>query len=237
MEDNAFAFSLGHAEQDVQPQELTGLLEAWWSPPAWRRAADGSEDRRLEHRREGSSLGAVSFEEATARGRDSEKALDEGLPASARPVEHSQTQDSHAGRLDHSEDLAFSTRKRVFSDNRLPEKKGKSSAAAHVDYLQRQSTRFCSRSPPSCPWPSDYTRPLGNRIPRATPVEWIEGVAIISCHRSSSSIVGSLNDYQKERQFAKLNRKKQDRHSQGHPVRQDHRDLRLRYLDWRRAPP
>lgn len=42
------------------------------------------------------------------------------------------------------------------------------------------------------------------------PVEWIEGVAIIIAI-IIIVIVGAVNDYEKERQFAKLNKKKQDR--------------------------
>ena len=42
-------------------------------------------------------------------------------------------------------------------------------------------------------------------------VEWVEGVAIIVAI-AIVSIVGAGNDWQKERQFVKLNRKKEDHH-------------------------
>lgn len=47
----------------------------------------------------------------------------------------------------------------------------------------------------------------GNRLPG---VKWVEGVAIIVAVLLVV-IVGSLNDYQKERQFRSLNAKKEDR--------------------------
>lgn len=47
----------------------------------------------------------------------------------------------------------------------------------------------------------------GRRIPG---VKWVEGVAIIVAVLIVV-LVGSINDYQKERQFRKLNAKKEDR--------------------------
>jgi Ca2+-transporting ATPase len=48
---------------------------------------------------------------------------------------------------------------------------------------------------------------FGNRIPG---VKWVEGVAIIVAILMVV-MVGSVNDYQKEKQFRKLNAKKEDR--------------------------
>lgn len=47
----------------------------------------------------------------------------------------------------------------------------------------------------------------GNKIPG---VKWVEGVAIIVAI-IIVVMVGSINDFQKERQFRKLNAKKEDR--------------------------
>lgn len=47
----------------------------------------------------------------------------------------------------------------------------------------------------------------GNRIPA---VKWVEGVSIIVAVLLVV-LVGSINDYQKEKQFQRLNAKKQDR--------------------------
>lgn len=48
---------------------------------------------------------------------------------------------------------------------------------------------------------------MGNRIPG---VKWVEGVAILVAV-IIVVLVGSVNDFQKERQFRKLNAKKEDR--------------------------
>lgn len=48
---------------------------------------------------------------------------------------------------------------------------------------------------------------FGHRIPG---VKWVEGVAIIVAILLVV-LVGSVNDYQKEKQFRKLNAKKEDR--------------------------
>jgi Ca2+-transporting ATPase len=101
-------------------------------------------------------------------------------------------------------------RKRVFSDNRLPVKKGKSllqlmwityndkvlillSIAAAVSLVVGLYQTFGTYH--------------GDGEPK---IEWVEGVAIIVAI-VVVVVVGSLNDYQKERQFVKLNKKKEDR--------------------------
>ncbi|CAI4219882.1 unnamed protein product [Parascedosporium putredinis] len=93
----------------------------------------------------------------------------------------------------HSDDKGlFADRKRVFKDNRLPEKKGKS-------LLQLMWITYNDKTFAPNPGHEDEPR-----------VEWVEGVAIIAAI-VIVVVVGSLNDYSKERQFARLNRKKQDR--------------------------
>jgi Ca2+-transporting ATPase len=107
---------------------------------------------------------------------------------------------------------AFTDRKRIFQDNRLPEKKAKSifeimwityndkvlillSVAAVVSLAIGLYQTFGQKHDP------------GDQEAR---IQWLEGVAIIVAILIVV-IVGSLNDYQKERQFIKLNKKKQDR--------------------------
>jgi P-type Ca2+ transporter type 2C len=46
--------------------------------------------------------------------------------------------------------------------------------------------------------------------PSNPPIEWVEGVAIVTAI-VIIVLVGSVNDWEKERQFAKLNKKQQDR--------------------------
>ena len=54
--------------------------------------------------------------------------------------------------------------------------------------------------------PPEYD-PDGNEVPK---VDWVEGVAILVAV-AIVTIVGSVNDWQKERQFVRLNRKKEER--------------------------
>ncbi|KAL2130649.1 hypothetical protein VTI74DRAFT_6112 [Chaetomium olivicolor] len=194
VEDNPFAFSPGMLGKMFDPKSLS----AFWKLGG----LAGIEKGLRSNRHTGLSMdetslpGSVSFEDATSR--SAEKATD------TQPGSHA----AHPRQDSASE--AFSSRKRVFSDNRLPEKKGKSllqimwityndkvliilSIAALVSLAVGLYQTFGQEHDPSNP-----------------SVEWIEGVAIIAAI-VIVVLVGSLNDYQKERQFAKLNRKKQDR--------------------------
>jgi len=114
-------------------------------------------------------------------------------------------------------------RERVYGKNVLPSRKSKSllllmwltfqdkilillTVAAVVSLALGLYTDFgappeylaCDNPPPGLP---------GCRAPQ---VDWVEGVAIIVAILIVD-LVGSMNDYQKERQFAKLNAKKEDR--------------------------
>jgi Ca2+-transporting ATPase len=196
--DNPFAFSPGMLGKMFDPKSLSAFYKLG--------GLAGIEKGLRTDRHTGLSVdeaalpGAVSFEDATSRA--SQKALTEGVGAD-RP-----DTPAASGRNDPNE--PFSSRKRVFRDNRLPEKKGKSllqlmwityndkvlillSAAALVSLAIGLYQTFGQEHDPNNP-----------------AVEWVEGVAIIVAI-VIVVMVGSLNDYQKERQFAKLNKKKQDR--------------------------
>ncbi len=201
VENNPFAFSPGMLGKMFDPKSLAafyklGGLAGIEKGLRSSRSAGLSTD-------ETSLAGSVSFEAATSRA-SSEKALTEGV-APPSPDHHGAHSKGHDSATDN-----FSSRKRVFHDNRLPEKKGKSllqlmwityndkvlillSVAAVVSLAVGLYQTFGMEHDPSNPQ-----------------VEWVEGVAIIVAI-AIVVLVGSLNDYQKERQFAKLNKKKQDR--------------------------
>ena len=103
----------------------------------------------------------------------------------------------------------------IYSDNRIPERVGKTflqliwealqdktmillSAAAVVSFLLGLYELLYQ--------PPQYD-PEGNPIKQ---VDWIEGIAIMIAV-AVVVFVGALNDYQKELQFARLNKKKEDR--------------------------
>lgn len=200
VEDNPFAFTPGALNKMFDPKSLSAFYKLG--------GLAGLEKGLRTDRKTGLSAdeaalsGHVSFTEVTpSRTQDKFMTESDKAPAESHAAHH------HGKRQD---DGSFSSRKRVFSDNRLPAKKGKSllqlmwityndkvlmllSAAAVVSLAIGLYQTFGQEHPPGEP-----------------PVEWIEGVAIIVAI-VIVVLVGSLNDYQKERQFAKLNARKQDR--------------------------
>ena len=102
----------------------------------------------------------------------------------------------------------FIDRKRIFKDNRLPEKKAKSifelAWLAYNDKVLILLTVAAVISLALGIYQS--VRPQDGEAP----VEWVEGVAIMVAI-IIVVVVGAANDWQKERQFVKLNKKKDDR--------------------------
>lgn len=143
--------------------------------------------------------GTVSFEEATTPNVDN-------MPQKAKPngaVSH----DSSAPR---SGDGAFADRKRVFSDNRLPVRKPKNILQlAWMAYNDKVLILLTCAAVISLALGLYQTFGVDHE-PGEPKVEWIEGVAIIVAI-VIVVVVGAANDWQKERQFVKLNRKKEDR--------------------------
>lgn len=142
--------------------------------------------------------GKVSFEDVTG-------VADSSNPPKDPAITRTQTHGSKKG----GEPPRFCDRKRVFGDNRIPERKPISflrlawiamhdkvlillSIAATVSLALGLYQTFSSTHEP------------GARV------DWVEGVAIIVAI-CIVVFVGALNDWQKERQFAKLNKQKEDR--------------------------
>ncbi|RYP10185.1 hypothetical protein DL764_000806 [Monosporascus ibericus] len=200
VENNPFAFSPGQLTKMFNPKSLAAFYRLG--------GLAGIEKGLRSNRDTGLSVdekhldGEVSFEEATAR---SSKLTDEGSKTPRPP----------AARVDstptrHASDDSFFDRKRVFRDNRLPEKKGKSFLQlVWITYNDKVLILLSIAAAISLAVGlyQTFGVPHDAGEPR---IEWIEGVAIIVAI-IIVVLVGSLNDWQKERQFAKLNRKKQDR--------------------------
>ncbi|KAG0649903.1 Calcium-transporting ATPase 2 [Hyphodiscus hymeniophilus] len=203
--DNSFAFSQGQLNKLINPKSLSAFYALG--------GLAGLEKGLRTDRKAGLSVdetdldGAVSFEDARAAvGKQSSPNDDSKTPV-ARVDTKSTTRSRPRGAAATDK---FFDRKRVFKDNRLPVKKGKnllqlmwityndkvlillSIAAAislAVGLYQTFGTKHDAENPP---------------------IEWVEGVAIIVAI-VVVVVVGSLNDFQKERQFVKLNKKKEDR--------------------------
>ncbi|KAK4158396.1 hypothetical protein C8A00DRAFT_39372 [Chaetomidium leptoderma] len=200
VENNPFAFSPGMMGKMFDPKSL---------PAFWKVGGLAGIEKGLRSNRhtglsadETSLAGSVSFEDATSG--VSDKALTEGVAPT--PLDNHA---AHATKHDSASD-AFSSRKRVFHDNRLPERKGKSLLQLMwITYNDKVLILLSIAAIVSLALGLYQT--FGQQHEEGEPgVEWVEGVAIMVAI-AIVVMVGSVNDYQKERQFAKLNKKKQDR--------------------------
>lgn len=209
VEDNAFAFSPGMLNKMFNPKSLSAFFKLG--------GLSGLEKGLRTDRKAGLSVdettlpGTVTLEEAVAR-KSSGKLVEEGLErpgtSATRPESRASRPAALGSRSGSSE--SFSDRKRVFKDNRLPEKKGKSFLQLMwITYYDKVLILLSIAAVVSLA--IGFYQTFGTKHDAEhPPVEWIEGVAIIVAILIVV-LVGSLNDYSKERQFAKLNRKKQDR--------------------------
>lgn len=147
--------------------------------------------------------GAVTFEEAKAVANSSDissKADGTGKNASGADMS---TPNHSSG--------SFVDRKRVFADNRLPEKKSKSLLQlAWIAFNDKVLILLSIAAVVSLALGLYQTFGQAHE-PGEAKVEWVEGVAIMVAI-IIVVVVGTINDWQKERQFVKLNKKKEDRH-------------------------
>ncbi|OAL54257.1 calcium transporting P-type ATPase-like protein [Pyrenochaeta sp. DS3sAY3a] len=197
VENNKFAFSPGQLGKLYNPKSLGAFYALG--------GLDGIEKGLRTDRRSGLSPdeqlldGVVSFEEATipSTSQSASKAVPNGL-------HHSDSAPASAGAN------SFADRKRVFSDNRLPVRKPKNIfQLAWMAYNDKVLLLLTAAAVISLALGLYQTFGVKHE-PGEPKVEWIEGVAIIVAI-VIVVVVGAANDWQKERQFVKLNRKKEDR--------------------------
>ncbi|KAK4540565.1 hypothetical protein LTR36_009095 [Oleoguttula mirabilis] len=193
-ENNPFAFAPGHMTKLLNPKSL-GAFHAVGG-------LGGLEKGLRTDRTSGLSMdekdldGSVSFEEATATA----SPLSGSTAVESPEVAPQRSADGKAGQG------SFDDRKRIFDDNRLPERKPKS--ILHLMWVTYNDKVLIVLSVAAV-----VALALGLYQALGTPqggVDWIEGVAIIVAI-VVVVVVGALNDWQKERQFAKLNKKKESR--------------------------
>ncbi|KAH8425952.1 putative P-type calcium ATPase [Aspergillus melleus] len=197
VEDNRFAFSPGQLNKLLNPKSL-GAFHALGG-------VQGLEKGLRTNVRSGLSLdetgleGTVSFEDVTSR-------RPEAIPKSDTqpPFPPSRTTTG----LSKSADRSFTDRKRIYGTNKLPEKKAKSifelAWIAYNDKVLILLTIAAIISLAIGIYQSVTAK--GNEAR----VQWVEGVAILVAI-IIVVVVGAANDWQKERQFVKLNKKKDDR--------------------------
>ncbi|KAL4886566.1 hypothetical protein BJY04DRAFT_213327 [Aspergillus karnatakaensis] len=199
VENNKFAFSPGQLNKLLNPKSLgafyalggiAGLAKGLRTDV---RSGLSLDEKELD--------GSVSFDDAAAQSNTEsapKPADDSAPPAPSRTDTTPVKQDENS----------YSDRKRVFGPNRLPEKKTKSilelAWIAYNDKVLILLTVAAIISLALGIYQSVTAKPGEPRV------QWVEGVAIIVAILIVV-VVGAANDWQKERQFVKLNKKKEDR--------------------------
>ncbi|KAK1980057.1 calcium-translocating P-type ATPase [Colletotrichum cereale] len=200
VDNNPFAFTPGQVSKLINPKSLDAFVAVG--------GLVGLEKGLRTDRRAGLSLdeskldGAVSFDEAVAAGKK--------LPSSseAAPTDALQQDvDQHAD----GSGKGFDDRKRVFGQNLLPERKSLSLLQlAWIAMKDKVLILLSVAAVISLALGLYQTFGATHHGDDTAKLEWVEGVAIIVAI-TIVVVVGSLNDWQKERQFRKLNQKKEDR--------------------------
>ena len=197
VDDNRFAFSPGQLSKLFNPKSLAAFhalgglrgLEKGLRTDC--RSGLSVDEKHLE--------GVVSFEEAkNADGEGSEDMLGPGVTRTATSATHLRMRETDS----------YFDRKRIFKDNQLPEKKAKSIfELAWLAYNDKVLILLTVAAVVSLALGiyQSITSTDGEAH-----VQWVEGVAIIVAI-VIVVVVGAANDWQKERQFVKLNKKKEDR--------------------------
>ncbi|KAH8808464.1 hypothetical protein F5884DRAFT_371831 [Xylogone sp. PMI_703] len=206
VEKNSFAFTPGQLNKLLNPKSLSAFYKLG--------GLAGLEKGLRTDRKAGLSVdevmleGTVTFEEATAaaHGKSVSSPSDTSKAPVAATVSHV-TAGSHGSKRDPD---THADRKRVFGDNRLPVKKGKSFFQLMWITYNDKVLILLSIAAAISLGVGLYQTFGTHHDAEHPPIEWVEGVAIIIAILVVV-FVGSLNDYQKERQFVKLNKKKQDR--------------------------
>jgi Ca2+-transporting ATPase len=197
VENNPFAFSPGQLGKMYHPKSLAafralgGLVGMEKGLKTDRNAGLSIDEQHVN--------GAVSFEEATG----SKPAQYPSKPSASQGTQ------SNDNKREAAKD-GFVDRIRVFADNRLPEKKAKSILElAWIAYNDKVLILLTIAAVISLALGLYQT--FGVKHEDGEPkVEWVEGVAIIVAI-AIVVVVGACNDWQKERQFVKLNKKKDNR--------------------------
>ncbi|KAI9756254.1 MAG: hypothetical protein M4579_003921 [Chaenotheca gracillima] len=203
--DNKFAFSPGQLGKMLNPKSLS----AFWALGG----LTGLEKGLRSDRQTGLSVdetkleGTVTLDDARANENHAvpTKAPE---PSFLRRTTTTATSGTRATARKSGKE-GFDDRRRVFKENRLPEKKAKNIfQLAWIAYNDKVLILLTIAAVVSLALGLYQTfQPHDNGMPR---VEWVEGVAIMVAI-IIVVVVGAVNDYQKERQFIKLNKKKEDR--------------------------
>ena len=199
--DNRFAFSPGQLNKLINPKNL-GTFYALGGLCGIEKGLRTDLHTGLSVD-ETSLDGCVTFEDAT---RAASKAP---LPKAAAQDQQQQQSPSSPSSPTKPSDDSYAERKRIYGANRLPEKKAKGILElAWIAYNDKVLILLTIAAVISLALGIYQSVTATDGEAR---VQWVEGVAIIVAILIVV-IVGAANDWQKERQFVKLNKKKDDRY-------------------------
>ncbi|KAK3936057.1 hypothetical protein QBC46DRAFT_357797 [Diplogelasinospora grovesii] len=207
VKDNKFAYAPGQLSKLLNPKSLNAFYALG--------GLAGLEKGLRTNRETGLSVdettldGAVRFEEVAPKGTPKYGANGDTEPV---PKWDSAAATASAAAVDHDADKngLFVDRKRIFRDNRLPEKKSKTLLElAWITYNDKVLILLTIAAVVSLAL-GLYQTFGGSHEPGEAKVEWVEGVAIMVAI-IIVVVVSTLNDWQMERQFNKLNEKHNDR--------------------------
>lgn len=190
-EDNPFAFTPGHLSRLINPKNLRAFV-ALGGMPGIAKGLKTDPKAGLSPD-ETDITEPVSWEDAT------------GTQKLDQPVEPP----NHEGSHHRKRGEPFSDRKRIFGANIIPERQSKSFIRLVWIALQDKVLILLSIAA-AVSLALGLYQTFGQETHEGGGTEWIEGVAIIVAI-AVVSLVGALNDWKKEKQFQKLNRKKEDR--------------------------
>lgn len=204
VKDNKFAFSPGHLSKLLNPKSLHAFYALG--------GLAGLEKGLRTNRDSGLSVdettldGAISFTDVAPKGTPRY-----GKDGDTEPVPKADNvADSQPQALPVNESGGFVDRRKVFKENRLPEKKSKTLLQlAWITYNDKVLILLTIAAVVSLALGLYQT--FGVKHEDGAPsVEWVEGVAIMVAI-VIVVLVGTINDWQMERQFNKLNQKHNDR--------------------------
>lgn len=200
-ENNPFAFAPGHFSKLLNPKNLSAF-HALGGIAGIEKGLHTNKTSGLSV--DEASVGdAVSFQQATG-------ASDPNPNIVVGPVTAKSAKSAPAPHIASGDGKHYTDRIRIFSDNRLPERKSKSIfQLAWIAYKDKILLLLTGAAIVSLAL-GLYTTFSSHEGGADSNAEWVEGVAIIVAILAVV-FVGALNDWQKERQFVKLNKKKENR--------------------------
>jgi Ca2+-transporting ATPase len=203
VKDNKFAFSPGQLSKLFNPKSYDAFYALG--------GLAGLEKGLRTNRDTGLSVdettldGAVTFEEVAPKGTPKYGANGDIEPVATSANPTAPPPAHHGG------ENTFVDRKRVFRDNRLPEKKSKTLLQlAWITYNDKVLILLTIAAVVSLALGLYQTFGVHHESTDGASLEWVEGVAIMVAI-IIVVVVGTLNDWQMERQFNKLNEKHNDR--------------------------